>query len=161
MWDFPYYVGALNGKHINIKCPKNTGLYYFNYKETSSVVLPDAHYKFNYVDVGCNGRIRDSGIFRNASLSKALEKNNLNISATRSLLGNNEALPFVVVADDAFPLKSYLIKPYPRRHLTVEQQNFNYQLSRARRVVENGFRILASRFRLFLTATFHVIMLRR
>ena len=57
----------------------------------------------------------------------------------------------MVVADDAFPLKSYLIKLYPHRHLTIEQKNFNYQLSRARRVVENAFGILASRFRLFLT----------
>ena len=113
--------------------------------------LVDADYKFIYLDVGCNGRISDGRVFRNASLSKALEENNLNIPAARCLPGGDEALPFVVVADDAFPLKSYLIKPYPHRHLTIEQKNFNYQLSRARRVVENAFGILASRFRLFLT----------
>ena len=57
----------------------------------------------------------------------------------------------MVVADDTFPLKSYLIKPYPHRRLTIEQQNFNYHLSRAMRVVENVFGILTSRFQLFLT----------
>ena len=69
--------------------------------------------------------------------------------AARCLLGGDEALPFVVVADDAFPIKSYMIKRYPHRHLTIEQQNFNYQLSCATRVVENAFGILASRFQLF------------
>ena len=96
------------------------------------LVLVDADYKFIYLDVGCNGRISDGGVFRNASLSKALEENDLNIPAARCLPGGDEALPFVVVADDAFPLKSYLIKTYHHRHLTIEQQSFNYQLSRAR-----------------------------
>ena len=40
--------------------------------------------------------------------SKALEENSLNIPVS------DEPLLFAVVADDAFPLKIYLIKPYPR-----------------------------------------------
>ena len=151
-WDFPNYVGALDGKHINIKCPKNTGSYCFICIGTFSVVLlglVHADYKFIYVDVGCNGRIRDDGVFRNTSFFTAFEKNSLSISATRSLPVSDEALPFVVAADDAFPLKIYLIKLYPHRHLIIEQQNFNYQLSRIRRPVKNAFGILASRFRLF------------
>ena len=75
--------------------------------------LVDADYKFIYVDVGCSRRISDGAFFWNASLSKALEKNSLNIPAARCLPGGDEALTFVVVADDYFPLKSYLIKPYP------------------------------------------------
>ena len=137
-----------------MKCPKNTGSYYFNYKGTFSIVLlglVDADYKFIYIDVGCNGRISDGGVFRNASLSKALEENSVNVPPPRNLPRGHDPLPFVVVADDAFPLKSYLVKPYPHRNLTNEQQKFNYQLSRARRVVENAFGVLACRFRLFLT----------
>lgn len=135
-WGFPSCVGALDGKHINKKCPKHTGPYYFNYKGTFDVVLlglVDADYKFMYGNVECNGRISDGGVFRNESLSKALEENSLNIPAARSLPGGDEALSFVVVAcDDAFPLKDYLIKPCPYSHLTTEQQNFNHQLSRTR-----------------------------
>ena len=73
---------------IFIKYPKNTGLYYFNYKWTFTVellVLVDADYKFIYVDDGCNGRISDDGVFRNVSLSKAAEENSLNIPRARSL----------------------------------------------------------------------------
>ena len=59
----------------------------------------------------------------------------------------------MVVADDSFPRKSYLIKPYPHRHQTIQFliKNFNYQLSRARQVAEIAFGILTSNFQFFLT----------
>ena len=47
------------------------------------------------------------------------------------------------------------MKPYPNREQTEEQQFFNYRLSRARRVSENAFGLLASRFCVF-HSTFNV-----
>jgi hypothetical protein len=54
-----------------------------------------------------------------------------------------------LVGDDAFPLKSYLMNSYKNynRPLTQEEIIFNYRLSRARRIIENAFGILVSRFR--------------
>ena len=69
-------------------------------------MLVDANCKFIYVDVGSHRILNDGGVFRNASLSKALEEKNLNIAAAKSLPGGDEALPFLVVAGDNFPLKS-------------------------------------------------------
>lgn len=56
-------------------------------------------------------------------------------------------MPFLFVADDAFPLVDRILKPYtpPRgRCLTDSEKNFNYR--RARRCVENAFGILTAKF---------------
>ncbi|KAI8502377.1 hypothetical protein Bbelb_199650 [Branchiostoma belcheri] len=57
---------------------------------------------------------------------------------------------YFIIADDAFPLREWLQKPFGMRNLTHQQRIFNYRLSRARRVVENAL-LLASRFRVLLT----------
>ena len=51
----------------------------------------------------------------------------------------------------AFPLLTYLLCPYPGRQIPLSHQLFNYRLSRARRMVENAFGILAARWRVFHT----------
>jgi len=53
-WNFPNCIGAIDGKHIRMKCPKNTGSLYFNNKEHFSLVLlalVDANCKFLVIDV--------------------------------------------------------------------------------------------------------------
>ena len=111
----------------------------------------DANYKFIYVDIGCNGRISDGGVFRNCNLYQMLEEKKLNIPQPMPLPNTNIQFPHVIVADDAFPLKEHILKPYSQISLTREKRIFNYRLSRARRVVENAFGILSNRFRVFMT----------
>lgn len=57
-------------------------------------------------------------------------------------------MPYVVVADDAFPLKPYIMKPFAFRQQDMNQRVLNYRLSRARRIIENVFGICAARFRI-------------
>jgi len=154
MWHFPNCIGAIDGKHINIQCPINAGSTYYNYKGSHSIVLlaiVDADYKFITVDVGSYGRNSDGGIFSNSIIGKKLHNNTLNIPKPNPLLENGDPLPYVFVGDEAFPLKPYLLRPYSRNSLGDNEPNkiFNYRLSRARRVVENAFGILAARWRCF------------
>ena len=147
-------IGAMDGKHVLIRPPPNTGSYYFNYKHSFSSVLlaiVDADYRFIYTDVGCNGWISDGGVFKNCSLYRVLEEKQLSIPKETQLPGTEQTFPFVIVADDAFPLRDYIMKPYSQNGLTVDKRVFNYRLSHARRVVENAFGILANRFRVFMT----------
>lgn len=114
------------------------------------MALVDASYKFIFVDIGCNGRVSDGGVFKNCNLYKALEESRLNIPKPVVLPNSTHTVPYVIVADDAFAMTNYMIKPFSQAHLTKEKRIFNYRLSRARRVVENAFGILANRFRIFI-----------
>ena len=60
-------------------------------------------------------------------------------------------MPYVFVGDDAFALKPYMMKPYPQTDLTADKRVYNYRHSRARRISENVFGILANRWRVFRT----------
>lgn len=151
-WQYPLCFGSMDGKHIMLKKPANSGSTFYNYKHYFSIVLlavVDADYRFLYVDVGCQGRVSDGGVFRNSTLYSALEDNALNIPPPQNIPNTATVSPFVLVADDAFPLTTNIMKPFAHRGLNQMERVFNYRLSRARRVSENAFGILVSRFRVF------------
>ena len=57
---------------------------------------------------------------------------------------------FVFVADEAFALKPFMLRPFSRRNDNLYKLTiFNYRLSRAKQVIENTFGVLASQFRIF------------
>ena len=64
---------------------------------------------------------------------------------------NTEPMPYVFLANDAFPLGKHCLKVYSQSGLTPIKRIFNYCLSRVRRVTENAFGILTNRFRVFTT----------
>ena len=82
MWQFPHCIGPIDGKHIALFNPVNSGSTYFNYKGFFSIVLlalVDAYHKFPYVVIGCQGRISDGGVFKNCELYKLFASNQTNI----------------------------------------------------------------------------------
>ena len=155
-WNFPHCLGALDGKHVVMKAPWNTGSLYHNYKGTFSTVLlalVDADLKFIAIDVGAYGRNSDGGIFSNSNLGKAIANETLQFPEDAPLPGaaGMGPMPYVVIGDEAFPLQKHLMRPFPGRGCPKNQQIYNYRLSRARRIVENAFGILAARWRVFHT----------
>lgn len=153
-WNFHHTVGALDGKHIAIQCPRNGGSMYYNYKGFHSIVLMalvDADYKFSWVDVGANGCASDATIFNHSELKETFENGSIGLPAADPLPHDDQPMPYFIVGDDAFPLRTWLMKPYSRRNLTDAERIFNYRLSRSRRIVENAFGILGNRFRCLLT----------
>ncbi|CAI5696763.1 unnamed protein product [Oreochromis niloticus] len=153
-WQFPHCLGAIDGKHIFIQPPPKTGSMYFNYKSRFSIILMavvDANYKFVYASAGTQGRVSDAGVFAHSDLKEAMDTGTLNFPPADILPGTDALMPHMLIGDDAYPLRPDLMKPYPFRNLNTDQRIYNYRLSRARRVVENAFGILANRFRVFRT----------
>lgn len=105
---------------------------------------------FVSIDIGAYGRQSDGGIFKQSLLGQKLEANAMDLPAPKPLWENGPDLPYVIVADEAFPLTPYLLRPYSGKDgLSTEQRIYNYRLSRARRMIENSFGILASQWRIF------------
>ena len=107
-WNFPNCVGALDGKHVALRKPANTGSLYFNYKSHFSVVLMalvDHQYRFTYIDVGNYGSNSDPGIFRNSTFGDLFLKGKLNIPGRKMLPDFPQAglLPHCIVGDDSLP----------------------------------------------------------
>lgn len=65
---------------------------------------------------------------------------------SKNILGVN--IPVFIIADSAFRFSNNLMKPYPfSAEATAKEKNFNYALSKCRRVVENAFGQVKARFR--------------
>lgn len=107
----------------------------------------DANYNILFVDVGCQGRISDGGVFKN-SLYEMIENDSLQLPMSEPLQGRNKALSYFILDDSAFLLLENVMKHPGQTHAKGSMERiFNYRLSRARRIVENGFGIMASVFR--------------
>ena len=102
------------------------------------------------MDIGAEGRRSDAGVFASSDLAHLLHTNSLQLPPDRYLDNSGFKFPYVLVGDEAFPLTSYMMRPYPQSgNLTITKKIFNYRLSRARRTVECSFGILAARWRIF------------
>ena len=60
------------------------------------------------------------------------------------IYGSHLKFPYTFVGDEAFPLKRYLMRPFPKEVLDETRRIFNYRLSRARRVIENTWNLCFS-----------------
>ena len=135
---------------------------YYNYKGIFSIVLlamVDYDYKCLTVDVGCQVKISDDGVFRNSSHLYPTFNNEVSLPKPRALPTTTDQMevnnlpspevPFVFVADDAVSLSNFCMKPYNNHNQTELQQIFGYYLLRIRRITKNALEIWGNCFRVF------------
>ncbi len=110
------------------------------------LALVDGDYKFLWVDVGQTGSSSYAQIFNQCELKEVTEDRTIGFPPEDPLPKDDRMMPYFILGDDAFALKTWLMKPFSQRNMTDEQRIFNYWLSRDQRIVENSFGILANRF---------------
>lgn len=130
-WSFHNVIGAIDGKHVRIVAPNNTGSLYFNYKNYFSIVLlamVDANYKFLLVDIGSYGKEGDAGIFNKSEMGKLITNGSF-FPPPRSLPDSDVVLPHVILGDEAFRLDEHVMKPYCKAQALEDAKKKKMQLS--------------------------------
>jgi hypothetical protein len=137
IWNFPNCRGAVDGKHVNSEAPANSGSVYFNCKKTFSVMLlalVDDNYNFMTIMLVLLEEAVMVAYFHIRHIGKRMENGSLNTPPDSCLPATDIEAPFVIVGDEAFLLKTYLMRPYPGRQPSGNDRitYVNNRLSRAR-----------------------------
>lgn len=97
-------------------------------------------YLCRYILSGAPGACNDPSILHRSSLEDQMEQE-----------ARNGPPKYHIIADAAFPLNTWLMKPFLiRNNMPVMEENFNYRLSSARMTIENAFGRLKARWRILL-----------
>jgi len=71
----------------------------------------DAHYVFSLVNIGDFLSNNDSGVLQNSAMGRALERKILGIPDAEPFEGIQDPLPYFLVGDDIFGLKTWMQRP--------------------------------------------------
>lgn len=110
--NFPLCLRAIDGKHIRVIKPEQSGSMLLKYKHYFSIVLiavADINYNYIFIDVGAYGKECDSVVFKQIQFWKNLLNDRLNIPSSTNKLGTDCDLPYVFVGDEAFALHEHVL----------------------------------------------------
>ena len=142
-WGVPQCFGAIDGTHIPVCVPTENHTDYYNCNGFYSMLiqgLVNASYCFLdiYICVGWPGSVHDARVFVHSSLYKKITDNQLIPDKTERI--GSVDVPLYMIVDSAYPLQSWLVKPFSySSDLTTQQHIYNYRISRGRIVAENAF----------------------
>ncbi len=126
MWQYHHCLGANDGKHVAIRKPMNGGSYHYNYKNFHSIIfmdLVDGDYKFTRVEVGANGTSSDAQIFEDCGLKQVIDQHVIGFLPPDHLPDDDRDTPY------AFPLHTYMMKPYGRLSLEGQKGSITIELA--------------------------------
>ena len=137
-------IGAIDGCHVEIISPPiDKQASYVNrnhYHSVNLIAVCNSKMKFTYVSAGAPGSYHDQRALRQTALWREIIKDDGN-----SIFPSGH---YHILGDSAFQLMENLLVPYKDNgNLTVPQRNFNFELSQARRLIENSFGWIKGRFR--------------
>jgi hypothetical protein len=89
------------------------------------LALVDADCKFLWIEIGGFGSMSDAQIFNDSELKECLVDGTIEFPDSDPIPNDSQNMPYIILCDDAFGLRTYLMKPYSQRGLTHEQLTTN------------------------------------
>ena len=88
------------------------------------LAVVDADLKFTLVDIGSYGGNSDAAIFANSNLGRSYMDGELDVPQAEELPDYPQGgkIPFALVADEAFPLREDVHRPYSRRTILPHEE---------------------------------------
>ena len=148
-FDLPNFVVAIDGSHIRIAAPPYTAVDYFTcYQQHNFIVQAIVDGKKHFLDFasGSPGSMRDVRVLRNSTIFDLAEHNQILMGPSVQIGGNDIKLN--LIGDSAYPLASWLQKPFPEAMRDPEEIAFDKALSGARVAVECTFGMLKNCWRI-------------
>ena len=147
--NFPQVMGAIDGTYIQIIATKEDKDDFYFRKGYPAVILQGtvgADMKFIDVCTGFPCSLHDAQVFRLSNLYARAVNNEILTSPVRNI--NGVQVGPQLLGDGAYPVKAWLMKPFPRiGNLTRSQRKYNRELSKLRVKVEHAFGHLKGRWR--------------
>lgn len=106
--------GAIDGSHIPVMPPALHHTDYYNRKGWYSIILQgivDHNYLFENIYIGWPGSVHDAHVFAHSSVYKMVI--NSKLLQGEKILINGKQIPLFLIGDLAYPLASWLMKPFP------------------------------------------------
>ena len=149
----PHTIGCIDRKHVRIECPKLSRTLYYNYNGFYSLVLMavcDTNYCFSLIDIGQYSSNNDSRVLATSKMGQLCKDNEMNLPSSSKIFESDDFdFTYFLLGDEIFLLKPWLMWQFPGKNATKEERVYNYRHSRARGCIENAFRILSARWRIF------------
>ncbi|XP_062978681.1 uncharacterized protein LOC134396200 isoform X2 [Elgaria multicarinata webbii] len=144
---FPHCIGVMDGTLLPIVTPTGQADESANRKKFHSVLLQgttDHTGRFIDIEVGWSGKPHDVSIFRNSALCQAMDNGTFVPGNPLITLGDVQ-IPPLILADGAYPMRKWLMKPYDDFPDERESQ-FNSTFTRCHEVVGRAFGRLKARW---------------
>jgi len=125
-------VGTIDGCLVPISAPNHLHADYCNRKGQYSILIQgavDAKYHFVNVWVGWPGSVHDARVFVLSVLCNEMEHKHILPNKTITVSGVQ--IPLYMIGDSAYPLESWLMKPFHWQYWSNPQGNYNYRVCRA------------------------------
>lgn len=78
------------------------------------------------IDVGSYGKYSDAGVFANSAIPTNIENGALLLPKAKHLPTSQQKTPFVFIGDEAFPLRTYLMRSFPARRIQNDRATLYY-----------------------------------